>query len=190
MPAPHVRTVGELLYWAYANLAMAHVAVAEGADEYDRTHFMIRSRLFKGLTEGAMDLGALVEDERLKLRLPQACCYCGSREHLAADHLISRKNGGLDVGDNLIWACRSCNSSKGPLDLMVWMERTCSFPSLLLLRRYLKLAIGMCRDRELMDRPLQEADGHDLPFDIGRTPVNFPAPIGLRLWVTPLDRIS
>jgi hypothetical protein len=190
MPAPKISTVGEALYWAYANLAMAHAAVVAGESQYGRTHFMIRSRLFKGLMEGTMDLGALVEDERLKLRLPQACCYCGSKDHLAADHLISRKSGGLDVGDNLIWACRSCNSSKGALDLMVWTERIGRFPSVLLLRRYLKLAIGTCRDRGLMDLPLQEAPSCNLPFDIARIPTTFPAPDELRLWVAPLDAIS
>ena len=95
---------------ADANLAMAHSAVTAKAEKYGRTQFMIRSRLYKGLNGQTMKIGPLAEDERLKMVLPQACCYCGSRDHLSADHLIPTKRGGANTGDNLVWACRSCNS--------------------------------------------------------------------------------
>lgn len=36
-------TLGELLHWSYANLAMAHSAVTAKAGKYGRTHFMIRA---------------------------------------------------------------------------------------------------------------------------------------------------
>ncbi|MGH8559106.1 MAG: hypothetical protein ACRESZ_16950 [Methylococcales bacterium] len=66
-------TVGESLYWSYANLAMAHSAVAANVEKYGRTHFMIRARLYAGLNKQTMNIGALAEDERLKMVLPQAC---------------------------------------------------------------------------------------------------------------------
>jgi hypothetical protein len=47
----------EALYWSYANLAMAHAAVREGAANYTQTHFIIRSRLYKGLSCGSMSIG-------------------------------------------------------------------------------------------------------------------------------------
>ena len=74
-------TIDELLYWSYANLAMAHAAVTARSERYGPTHFMIRNRLYSGLRNGAMEAGALADDERLKMLLPQACCYCGSRRH-------------------------------------------------------------------------------------------------------------
>jgi hypothetical protein len=107
-----VTTVGELLHWSYANLAMAHAAVSANAEKYHPRHYMIRSRLYAGLSTGAMKIGPLADDERLKMILPQACCYCGDRELLTVDHLIPTKRGGANTGDNLVWACRSCNSSK------------------------------------------------------------------------------
>ena len=113
-----ITCIGELLYWSYANLAMAHSAITAKADKYGRTQFMIRSRLFAGLNKRTMHIGLLAEDERLKMILPQACCYCGSREHLSVDHLIPTKRGGENSGDNLVWACRSCNSSKGAIDAL------------------------------------------------------------------------
>jgi len=176
-----ITTVGEVLHWSYANLAMAHAAVTAKAEKYGRMQFMIRSRLYAGLNKQTMSIGPLADDERLKMILPQACCYCGSREFLSADHLIPTKRGGANAGDNLVWACRSCNSSKCAHDALEWLAQRKQFPSLLLLRRYLKLAIEMCRERNLMNAPIAEAP--ELPFSLSAIPQAFPPPSELRLWV-------
>lgn len=97
-----ITTVGELLHWSYANMAMAHAAVTTKSEKYIQAHFMIRSRLYVGLRNGSMEIGPIADDERLKMILPQSCCYCGSKEYLAADHLIPRKKGGARTGDNLV----------------------------------------------------------------------------------------
>ncbi|WP_080681919.1 HNH endonuclease [Sorangium cellulosum] len=48
------------------------------------------------------------------------CVYCGTTPppKLHGDHLIPRHRGGPESGDNLVWACRSCNSSKNARDLL------------------------------------------------------------------------
>jgi hypothetical protein len=176
---PH--TVGDLLFWSYANLAMAHAAVTSGVQTYGRTQFMIRARLFAGLRSGRMDMGSIADDERLKMILPQACCYCGGRDGLSIDHLFPRSRGGADSGDNLVWACRPCNSGKGASDMLEWFGRRGEFPPLLLLRRYLKLAAEICRERLLMDEPLDGAAG--VPFAVSAVPTSFPQPTELRMWV-------
>ncbi len=79
-----ITTVGELLHWSYANLAMGHSAVSAKCDKYGRRHFMIRARLYSGLNKHTLSIGPLADDERLKMVLPQACCYCGSREFFFA----------------------------------------------------------------------------------------------------------
>lgn len=177
----NIDTVGELLHWSYANLAMAHSAVTAKAEKYGRIQFMVRARLFAGLNKQTMSIGPLADDERLKMVLPQACCYCASREHLSVDHLIPTKRGGANSGDNLVWACRSCNSSKGARDALEWLAEKGQFPPLLLLRRYLKLAIEMCRERDLLNTPI--ADAPELPFALAAVPKSFPLPGLLRLWV-------
>lgn len=183
-----VTTVGELLHWSYANLAMAHAAVTAKAGKYGRVHFMIRNRLYGGLRKRTMQIGPLADDERLKMVLPQACCYCGSKQFLAADHLIPRKRGGANTGDNLVWACRACNSSKCARDALVWLAERNQFPPVLLLRRYLKLAIEMCQERNLMDALL--ADAPDLPFALSAIRRALPQPSELRLWVIELPEES
>jgi hypothetical protein len=177
-----INTVGELLYWSYANLAMAHSAITEKAEKYGRTHFMIPARLYAGLKKQTMNLGALADDERLKMVLPQACCYCGSGDSLSVDHLIPTKRGGANAGDNLVWACRSCNSSKCARDVLEWLKEKNQFPPLLLLRRYLKLAIEISSKRNLMNLALGETP--ELPFSLSAITKDYPQPTQLRLWIT------
>jgi len=176
-----ITKIGELLHWSYANLAMAHAAVTGQATSYGRTHYMIRAKLYAGLNASTMNIGPLAEDDRLKMVLPQACCYCGCRDHLAADHLIPKKRGGPNVGDNLVWACRTCNSSKGARDVLEWLRSREQFAPLLLLRRYLKLAVQISKERELMQVPLEDAP--DVPFSLQAIPKTYPPPHALRLWV-------
>jgi hypothetical protein len=174
-------TVGELLHWSYANLAMAHAAVSSKAPSYGTLHFMIRARLYKGLNEGRMNIGPFADEERLKMVLPQACCYCGSASNLSVDHLIPTKRGGQDSSDNMVWSCRSCNSSKGAQDVLEWFNGKGQFPPLLLLRRYLKLAIEICRSTGQMATPLEVAG--EYPFTLNAIPSSYPEPESLRLWI-------
>jgi hypothetical protein len=180
-----ISSIGELLHWSYANLAMAHQAVTSGAKKYGRTQYMVRARLYKGLRERRLSIGPLADDERLKMVLPQACCYCGSPNSLTVDHLIPTKRGGANAGDNLVWACRSCNSSKGARDALEWLHGRRQFPSLLLLRRYLKLAIELCEQQQIMDQPMEQAT--DLPCSLAAIPRSYPSPSELRLWVVDLN---
>lgn len=176
-----IYTVGESLYWSYANLGMAHAAVRKGDKAYHTGHFIIRNRLYAGFRNGTMNIGGLADDERLKLVLPQACCYCGDKNHLAVDHLIPRKRGGLDKGDNMVWSCRSCNSSKCATDVLEWLARREQFPPLLLLRRYLKLSVDFSKQNGLMVVPTKDAT--NLPFSLPAIPHDFPPPEKLILWV-------
>jgi hypothetical protein len=173
-------TVRERLVWTYANLAMAHAAVSAGSARYGATHFMIRARLRKGLQAGTMKLGTLLDDERVKMNADRACAYCGSGARLSLDHLIPKSAGGTESADNVVWACRPCNSSKGDTDLLRWMTTQGRFPPLLLLRRYLKLAFRHFDEAGLMDS--DEATVEARPFDLAALPDSFPPPSSLVLW--------
>jgi hypothetical protein len=199
------RTVGESLYWSYANLAMAFAA-ADNHDEpdYQQSDYIIRNKIYWGLVRGTMTVGSLVIDERRKLSLSE-CEYCGDPGEWTLDHLIPQIKGGPHAADNLVRACRPCNSSKGALDLLEWMQRQGRFPNLWLLRRYLKLAIRHCQEGGLMDVPLPspeavsqrslfdaeneaalgkltEGKAPVLPFAVRLVPYQFPKPS--ELWGT------
>ena len=182
---PKIETVHDHIAWSYANLARADAALQEGHTEYRKTHHIIRHKLFYGLKKGTMSMRSLYDDERIKMTAPQACYYCGSTQRLSVDHLIPRIAGGTDEGDNLIWACRSCNSSKGGKDMLTWMQSKGVFPPILLLRRYLKLVARYCDENDLLSLDIESARQLELPFDLTLLPYRFPPLDQLTLWVYP-----
>ncbi len=185
MATPTPRTVRELIAWSYANLARAHAALEDGVPKYDRNHYMIRNKLYHGLISGKMSMRSLYDDERIKMTAPQACYYCGSTVNLAVDHLIPKIRGGPDEADNLVWACRPCNSSKQGRDLLAWMESKETFPSILLLRRYMKLVAQFCDRQGYMDAELSAVTALGMPFDLLLLPTKFPPITQMKLWVYP-----
>jgi 5-methylcytosine-specific restriction endonuclease McrA len=190
MAIPQPKTIREQIAWSYANLARAHAALDDGVNKYKVVHHVIRNKLYHGLISGKMSMRSLYDDERLKMTFPQACYYCGSTANLAVDHLIPRIKGGPDEADNLIWACRSCNSSKQGRDMLAWTIAKGFFPSVLLLRRYLKIVARYCEENEFMDAPLNGDYADEIPFDITKLPTKFPALPELKLWVYPEKEIE
>lgn len=184
MPKQPITTVREQIYYAYANLAMAHVAVEKNQEKYGTFNFMIRAKLFKGLKDGTMNMRTIFDDEKIKLQTGQLCNYCGSPDNLALDHIFPQKYGGKDNAENLIYACRSCNSSKGKKDLMEWMNFRGRFLPLMVIRRYLKLTFHYCNDHGLLDRQIQDLKDMELPFKIELLPISYPKPKELALNVT------
>ena len=176
-----IETVREQIYWSYANLAMAHTAVDKKQEKYGRFNYMIRAKLFKGLTDGNMNMRTIFDDEKIKLKTGQICNYCGSAEKLTLDHIFPQKFGGQDTAENLIFACRSCNSSKGKKDLMEWMIFRGQFLPLMIIRRYLKLTFHYCIENNLIDRKIEELKELKLPFKIDFLPTSFPNPKELTL---------
>lgn len=180
MPAKIV-TVRDHIAWSYANLARAHAAINDGSARYLTMHHMIRAKLFKGLRLGTMAIGSIYDDERAKMVMPRGCAYCGDAQADTIDHLIPRKRGGPDVGDNLVLACRTCNSSKGGSDLLLWYVARGAIPNLMLLRRYLKLVTRYCTEAAILDLALTEVDDDGLPFALSALPYVYPPLQELRL---------
>src|SRR5436190_5321816 len=103
------KTVGESLYWSYANLVMAWVSHIRGDSSYEKLHYIIRRKTYYGLLRGTTKIGSFLKDEKRKLSLSSFCSYCGSQDDLTLDHMIPRMKSGPHSADNLVVACRSCN---------------------------------------------------------------------------------
>ncbi|NMA75118.1 MAG: HNH endonuclease [Bacteroidales bacterium] len=174
------QTIKEYLCWCYSNMAMAHVALKNSHKRYETLDYMVRAKLYKGLCSGAMSISTLYDDEKYKLNNVN-CCYCGCTEELTLDHLIPRASGGQDTGDNIVYACRSCNSSKNKEDLIIWFEKKNKLPPILVLRRYLKLAFGYFEEIDILELPFCDLNKYAQVFKIGLLPTRFPQPENLRL---------
>lgn len=57
--------------------------------------------------------GVVLSRQNIFKRDQHQCQYCGSRANLTLDHVIPRSRGGQSSWDNLITACKECNSRKG-----------------------------------------------------------------------------
>lgn len=174
-------TVGESLYWGYAQMAMAFASARHDSPTYQQNDFIVRNKTYHGLLRGKLQVGSLYRDEREKLFSAGVCVYCGAADASTLDHLIPRLRGGEDAADNLVAACRSCNSSKGGRDVLEWATARGELPTLVVLRRYLKLAIRYCVRRGVMGVQLTEVPGLDppLPFALALVPHELPQPAKL-----------
>ena len=172
------KTIGESLYWSYAQMAMAFASSRHGKPTYQQSDFIVRGNIYYGLLSGRLNLGSFFRDEQEKITGGSFCSYCGGADHLSLDHLIPQLRGGEDDASNLVTACRSCNSSKGAKDLLEWATSRGELPTLVLLRRYLKLAIGHCVRNDLMSVPLADSATLDppLPFALASGPHTLPEP--------------
>lgn len=52
-----------------------------------------------------------------------SCCYCGKDKLLTQDHFIPLSNGGEYTNNNILPACKSCNSSKINKDFFKWYPK-------------------------------------------------------------------
>lgn len=57
--------------------------------------------------------GVMLSRQNIFKRDGGKCQYCSSTRDLTLDHVIPRSRGGKSSWDNLVTACKSCNSKKG-----------------------------------------------------------------------------
>ena len=177
---PEFADFGEYLYYAYANVQMLHYAIKAGKAKYDRTCCMIRAKAFKAYREGRWNVHDLLEINVDKIQQNDYCWYCGRHiepSKLTKDHVFPRSKGGDNDMDNIIMVCKTCNSSKGDMDLLKWYaEVRREYPPLNILIHYLKNIYLFSVEHGLLDKQAEELDAMGLPFDWHYIPVKLPAP--------------
>ena len=160
---------------------MAAYAFSKGKDRYSRSCYALRATVLKKYKSGEMTIGDLYKNLIRQMTCDHnTCWYCGRKVGecgpLTADHIFPRAKGGASVSDNLIMACRFCNSSKGTKDLLVWYAERGEFPPMRVLAHYLKLVNQFAMANDLLNIPLTEIDARPLPFDYHAFPLDYPPP--------------
>ncbi len=192
------KTIKEKLYWALGNVVMAVQTHKKEAAKYSE-FYGVRSCIYHGLMDDKKESRTktsknLLEDEKKKMKLPNVCYYCGEDDlmKIGADHMIPIKKGGGNYGENLVPCCSSCNSSKGSKDMLEWMKLKKMNPSILVLRRYLKLALLYCKTNDLVDDLACEYKSLDLPFAFELVPIRLLKPYEMKYFVIdiPFERSS
>ncbi len=161
MPPKNVRTVRQLIYWEYAKL-IAGRAVG------DSKNWRFVMYTFKKLDGGQMKPSEILRENKLLYKEREGCVYCqDQRADLQWDHLIPKSRGGSETMDNMVPACRTCNASKGALDLFEWYgERRDDIPRLVL-GKYLKLIFDYHKQMGTLDDADINADGKLDILDLG-----------------------
>ena len=78
---------------------------------------------------------------------------------------------------NIIMVCKSCNSSKGKMDLFEWYsEVRKEYPPLNVLIHYLKNIYLYCVENGIMETRIEDLDDLQLPFNWHYIPTKFPEP--------------
>jgi 5-methylcytosine-specific restriction endonuclease McrA len=96
-------------YAANPDKVKATVAAYRKANPDKKRHLENRRRARKAGNGGSHTLA-----ERLEkfARLGNVCVYCRQSKKLTVDHIIPLARGGTDNIENIVPACRSCNSRK------------------------------------------------------------------------------
>ncbi|MFQ6128731.1 MAG: HNH endonuclease [Thermoplasmata archaeon] len=105
MPPPAIKTVCDLIYWQYAKI------ISDSAGMGKKNWRFVMNR-FKKLQQGEIfwnDIREYVKEHESR----DECIFCGSKGSLTLEHLFPRSLGGLQDEKNVVWVCKSCNSSKG-----------------------------------------------------------------------------
>lgn len=61
--------------------------------------------------------------EKVKQAFDNKCAYCGKMLPLEKEHFIALTNSGEFTSNNIICACKSCNSGKANRDFFEWYPR-------------------------------------------------------------------
>lgn len=115
----------------------------------------------------------LYTNERVKLLHSNECAYCGIKNvPMTLDHLFAKSRQGSDSGDNLVYCCRSCNSSKRDMDYFEWIEKTGRRVNIEIAERYLKNAYSYCEREKILDEDIENAPDA-LPFNLKSIPLQY-----------------
>ena len=171
---------GEYLYWSYANIQMLHYALNNGVQRYNRMCYMIRAKAFKAYKEGLWNIHDLFEFNITKIKQNDYCWYCGKEMEPTKQtkgHVFPRSKGGVNEMDNIIMVCKTCNSSKGNMDLFEWYsEVRQEWPPFNVMVHYLKNIYLYSVENGLLDKHSTELDAMDIPFKWQYIPIDFPQP--------------
>jgi hypothetical protein len=113
MPPPYVKSIREEILYEYAKL------ISRSA--YGKLEYAFISNRFKKLCSGEINISDTIREWEREQELPKECVFCGAKDNLSTDHLIPKNRGGNDSTDNLVQACKSCNSSRGDKGIFEWL---------------------------------------------------------------------
>lgn len=176
-----LNTVGDCIFWSYSALSISRETISRirsgETDPFPRGRTVATAYLMERYLDGRKKISNMDRDDRLAQSGLRTCAHCGSQApKYHWDHLIptNRLQGGF-IPLNQVLSCPTCNLARGKKDLLQWHRERQTFPTLAILRRYLKLCYTSAIQHHWMDLPKAEAAPAGLPFDPLAMPRKLPA---------------
>lgn len=173
-------TVQDHILWSYAMLSICRQMMAAAShgkpDRFAGNRVKWANIEMSRFQRGERNISTLDRDDVLAQDGRRVCAHCGlAKPPFHWDHLIPRsKLAGETIALNQVRACPPCNLTRGATDLMLWHRQRHTFPTLAILRRYLKLCHQIAASRGLLELPTDVAIAKGLPFDPRYLPRRFP----------------
>jgi hypothetical protein len=114
LPPRYIKTIEEEILYEYAKLISRTVFGG-------RINYRFISDRFKAFRDGKATMSGTIREWQREQELPKECVFCSARDNLQIDHLIPRSRGGVDSADNIVWACNTCNASRGDQGVFQWL---------------------------------------------------------------------
>ncbi|OJG00406.1 hypothetical protein AX761_24645 [Rhizobium sp. 58] len=175
-----LKTVEDYIFWSYAVLSITRQIMEDRRtgklDRFSGARAKWANIEMKKYQEQKRNISTLDRDDALAQDGIKVCAHCGTTvPNYQWDHLIPQSRlVGEYVALNQIRSCPHCNTSRGNMELMHWHRQRLTFPTLGILRRYLKLCYFYSKQRECLGKPAGEAVQDGLPFDPRNLPRKFP----------------
>lgn len=111
--------------WRHRNTARANWLRSEWIRRNKQKHceYQLRRRAWQ--SAGSADACPVLPASALVARLATwngRCAYCDCNGSMTWDHIVPLKSSGSHSIENLVPACRSCNSSKNAAELITWYK--------------------------------------------------------------------
>lgn len=180
-------TIEDYIFWSYAALTVSRQITETSRAGIPSSYAKSRTRATNTIMTMYQDrrksIRSLDRDDALAQDSMPICAHfgCASPKY-HWDHLIPRNRlNGEVVSYNQVRSCPHCNTSRGNLELMQWHRQKKTFPSLSILRRYLKICYFYSIHHGCLTQPVEEAMTLGLPFDPRNLPRKLP-PVKDLVW--------
>lgn len=108
-----IKNIRQLIHWHYAKIISESIIGS-------RDNYAFVMNEFKKLESSEKNMSSILRNNKQFLEMEKKCAYCDSLENIQLDHIIPLSRGGPDSIDNLVYACKKCNLSKGIKSLPEW----------------------------------------------------------------------
>jgi len=122
MPDSEVQSIRDLIYYQYSKLiCRSAFKMADGVSAKGE-HYGFIKKTFRELKSGSKIWSDIIREDLQFVEVVKVCIYCGSAFDVSQDHIVPRslkllikcaECDRIQGIHNLVWACKSCNSSKG-----------------------------------------------------------------------------